>query len=38
MITNFSKNSLGTLDFDGKFAGMRKAQDFVAYPPAERGA
>ena len=32
MITNISKNCMGTVSFDGKFAGMRKAQDFIVYP------
>lgn len=32
MITNFKKNCLGTVDFDGKFNGMRKAQTFCVYP------
>jgi hypothetical protein len=31
MITNFKRNCMGTTDFDGKFEGMRKAQDFIAY-------
>lgn len=32
MITNIHKNRLGTIDFEAKFAGMRKAQDFIVYP------
>ena len=32
MITNFSKNCMGTISFDAKFNGMRKAQDFIVYP------
>lgn len=32
MISKYSKNCLGTLDFDAKFPGMRKAQDFSVYP------
>lgn len=32
MIDNIRKNIMGTLSFDGKFAGMRKAQDFIVYP------
>ena len=32
MITNTRKNCMGTVSFDGKFDGMRKAQDFVVYP------
>ena len=35
MITNMRKNIMGTLSFDGKFAGMRKAQDFIVYPMKE---
>lgn len=32
MITNFHTNCMGTTSFDGKFPGMRKAQDFIVYP------
>jgi len=32
MITNIRKNHMGTVSFDGKFDGMRKAQDFIVYP------
>lgn len=32
MITNFKNNCMGTVSFDGKFQGMRKAQDFIVYP------
>ena len=32
MITNISKNCMGTVSFDGKFGSMRKAQEFVVYP------
>ena len=32
MITNIRKNCMGTVSFDGKFDGMRKAQDFIVYP------
>jgi len=32
MITNIRKNIMGTTSFDGKFDGMRKAQDFIVYP------
>ena len=32
MISNIHKNILGTVSFDGKFNGMRKAQDFIVYP------
>jgi len=32
MINNIRKNIMGTLSFDGKFNGMRKAQDFIVYP------
>ena len=39
MIENAKKNCMGTVSFDGKFDGMRKAQDFIVYPitePVER--
>ena len=32
MISNIRKNIMGTVSFDGKFDGMRKAQDFIVYP------
>lgn len=32
MISNFKKNCMGTVSFDGKFDGMRKSQDFIVYP------
>lgn len=32
MITNLRQNSVGTVSFDGKFNGMRKAQGFIVYP------
>lgn len=32
MISNIHKNCMGTVSFDGKFEGMRKAQDFIVYP------
>lgn len=32
MISNISKNCMGTTSFDGKFEGMRKAKDFIVYP------
>lgn len=32
MISNIRKNIMGTTSFDAKFAGMRKAQDFIVYP------
>lgn len=38
MITNCTKNCLGTVSFDGKFQGMRKAQDFIVYPMQDSGA
>jgi hypothetical protein len=31
-IGNLHKNRLGTVSFDGKFEGMRKAQEFDVYP------
>ena len=33
MISNIHKNCMGTVSFDAKFAGMRKPQDFIVYPP-----
>jgi hypothetical protein len=38
MITNLKRNCMGTVSFDGKFAGMRKAQDFIVYPMHETQA
>ena len=32
MIANCHRNCMGTISFDGKFAGMRKPQDFIVYP------
>jgi hypothetical protein len=32
LFTNIKKNIMGTISFDAKFAGMRKAQDFIVYP------
>lgn len=32
MIENIKKESTGTVSFDGKFKGMRKAQEFIVYP------
>ena len=32
MISNVHRNIMGTVSFDGKFEGMRKAQDFIVYP------
>jgi len=37
MISNIKKNIMGTASFDGKFAGMRKAQDFIVYPMQDSG-
>lgn len=31
-ISNIRKNRMGTVSFDGKLDGMRKAQDFITYP------
>lgn len=36
-LSNFKKNILGTVSFDGKFDGMRKAQDFIVYPMQDSG-
>lgn len=35
MITNITKNCVGTVSFNGLFAGQRKAQDFIVYPITE---
>jgi hypothetical protein len=32
MISNIKPSRMGTIRFDGKFAGMRKPQDFITYP------
>ena len=32
MIENTKRNRMGTVSFDGKFNGMRKAQNFITYP------
>jgi len=32
MLTNIHKSHMGTVSFDAKFPGMRKAQDFIVYP------
>jgi hypothetical protein len=32
MIENNRRNRMGTASYDGKFDGMRKAQDFIVYP------
>lgn len=32
MISNIHRNIMGTISFDAKFDGMRKAQDFIVYP------
>ncbi len=37
MITNCNRNILGTVSFDGRFAGMRKPQDFIVYPMEDSG-
>lgn len=34
MITSIHRNCMGTVSFDGRFQGMRKAQDFIVYPVA----
>lgn len=31
-ISGIHRNILGTISFDGRFAGMRKAQEFIVYP------
>jgi hypothetical protein len=35
MISNIHRNIMGTISFDAKFNGMRKAQDFIVYPMKE---
>ena len=37
MITNIHTNPLGTISFEGKFSGMRKAQHFTTYPMQDSG-
>lgn len=37
MISNITKNAMGTASFDAKFPGMRKAQDFCVYPVKGEG-
>lgn len=32
MLSNIKSNCVGTTNFDAKFPGMRKAQEFVVYP------
>lgn len=32
MLSNLHRNIMGTVSFDGKFDGMRKAQEFDVYP------
>ncbi|MCR4304941.1 MAG: hypothetical protein NUV63_12095 [Gallionella sp.] len=32
IIADLRKNCMGTVSFNGKFAGMRKAQNFIVYP------
>jgi hypothetical protein len=36
-LTNIHRNIMGTVSFDGKFDGMRKAQDFIVYPAKNDG-
>jgi len=36
-ITNCHRNIMGTVSFDGLFAGMRKAADFIVYPMQDSG-
>jgi hypothetical protein len=36
-IENCKKNIMGTVSFDGRFQGMRKAQDFIVYPLEKSG-
>jgi hypothetical protein len=36
-ITNCHRNMMGTVSFDAKFPGMRKAQDFIVYPMHDSG-
>ena len=37
-ISNFHRNIMGTISFDGLFPGMRKASDFTVYPISKEGA
>lgn len=36
-ISNCKRGIMGTVEFDGQFTGMRKAQDFVVYPMQDSG-
>lgn len=36
-ITNCHRNIMGTVSFDGRFPGMRKAEDFIVYPMHDSG-
>lgn len=36
-ITNIKRNRMGTINFDGRFNGMRKAQSFIVYPIGKDG-
>jgi hypothetical protein len=36
-ITNCHRNIMGTVSFDGRFANMRKSQDFIVYPMQDSG-
>ena len=37
MITGIKKNIMGTVSFQGKFTGMRKAAEFIVYPMQDSG-
>lgn len=34
-ISNIKKGIMGTINFEAKFNGMRKPQEFVVYPPGQ---
>jgi hypothetical protein len=38
IITDCKKNIMGTIDFQGQFGTMRKAQDFIVYPMQDAGS
>lgn len=37
LISKIKTNRMGTIDFEGKFAGMRKPQEFTVYPMHAEG-
>ena len=37
-VSNCHRNIMGTVSFDGKFANMRKPEDFIVYPMHDSGS